>query len=1017
MHHSFIKEYVLEVSLKQKQTEAREHAYRPLLETLLKKLLPDKYSVINDPAKVGHNAPDFLIKLGDIPSGYIEAKDITVDLSDKAVQKQAERYLEAFDSLILTNYREFRFYLHDEEYAKVTLDEKTSDADLARFTDLITQFAAPTPRSIKSAKQLAEIMAHKSRIMRDIVVGLLKEQDQTGDIQGQYQAFKQVLIRDLTIEQFADMYTQTLAYGLFVARYFDESLKSFTRHEAQDLLPPANPLLRKFFGHIAGASFEPRLAWIIDDLIQAYRAADVGAIMHKEFEQKSKDPVLHFYETYLQEYDPKLRKSRGVYYTPEPVVSFIVRSVDEILKRDFGIKDGLADTSTIPWRFKTQNADKRSKSGLKEVTQDVHRVQILDPAAGTGTFLVEVIKEIRKRFKNQEGQWPSYVKEHLLPRLHGFELMMASYTMAHLKLGITLGETGYKDTDKRLGVYLTNSLEQGVTEVPNLFMSQWLTEESAAASKVKSELPIMVVIGNPPYSVSSSNKGEWIQSLIKVYKEGLKEKKINLDDDYIKFIRVAESLIEKNEKGVVAMITNNSFLDGITHRQMRKHLLNTFDQIYILDLHGNSKKKETSPNGSKDENVFAIQQGVSISFFVRNGKAAKKNAEVSHTELFGKTEEKLNQLNAVNFVKMKWQKLQPADPYFFFVKKDFGLESEYRHGFGVNELLPVFSSGVETQKDSLVVQFTMEELENVRADFARQDDNLMREKYKIRDTRDWTLKNARADLRQAKNSKILYRPFDSRWTFYSAVTKGIIAYPRREVMAHLLQDNVALLSTKRVTSFKSWQHVFIADQITERCTVSLQTGEVGYVFPLYLYPTSGKRVPNLNKTISSKFEERVGTNAPEDIFDYVYALLHSPNYRNRYSEFLKIDFPRIPYPKDKEQFQRLVVRGKELRELHLMSSPKVNDFVTTYPVAGSNFVEKPTNKDGKVWINKEQYFGDVPQVAWEFYIGGYQPAQKWLKDRKGRELSSDDIAHYQRIIKVLVETDRVMREIDKVTKL
>ncbi|MFH0830476.1 MAG: N-6 DNA methylase, partial [Parcubacteria group bacterium] len=401
MNDGFISQYVREVAHKQESSESREHAYRPLLENLLRALLPDKYSIINDPAKVGHNAPDFLIKLDEIPCGYIEAKDITVDLSDKAVQKQAERYLEAFDSLILTNYREFRFYLHDEEYAKITLNEKTSEADLARFTDLIKQFVQPAPTKIKSAKQLAEIMAHKSRIMRDIVIGLLKEEDKTGDIQGQYQAFKQVLIRDLTIEQFADMYTQTLAYGLFVARYFDESLKNFSRHEAQDLLPPANPLLRKFFGHIAGESFEPRLAWIIDDLIAAYRAADVSTIMHKEFEQKSKDPVLHFYETYLQEYDPKLRKSRGVYYTPEPVVSFIVRSVDEILKRDFGIKDGLADTSKIEWKFKTQNADKRGKA-VKEVTKEVHRVQILDPAAGTGTFLVEVIKEIRKRFKNQE---------------------------------------------------------------------------------------------------------------------------------------------------------------------------------------------------------------------------------------------------------------------------------------------------------------------------------------------------------------------------------------------------------------------------------------------------------------------------------------------------------------------------------------------------------------------------------------------------------------------------------------
>ncbi|MFO0704417.1 MAG: type ISP restriction/modification enzyme [Candidatus Andersenbacteria bacterium] len=1011
-----VRHFIDEVRKKQTQSEAREHAYRPLLENLLSALLSDKYSVINDPAKVGHNAPDFLIKQGEVPCGYIEAKDITVDLSDKAVQKQAERYLEAFDSLILTNYREFRFYLHDEEYAKLTLDDKTSEADLKRFTDLVTQFVQIAPTKIKSAKQLAEIMAHKSRIMRDVVIGLLKEQDQTGDIQGQYQAFKQVLIRDLTIEQFADMYTQTLTYGLFVARYFDDSLKNFSRHEAQDLLPPANPLLRKFFGHIAGSSFEPRLAWIIDDLIQAYRAADVSVIMHKEFEQKSKDPVLHFYETYLQEYDPKLRKSRGVYYTPEPVVSFIVRSVDEILKRDFGIKDGLADTSTIPWKFKTQNADKRGKA-VKEVTKDVHRVQILDPAAGTGTFLVEVIKEIRKRFKNQEGQWPSYVKEHLLPRLHGFELMMASYTMAHLKLGITLGETGYKDTDKRLGVYLTNSLEQGVTEVPNLFMSQWLTEESAAASKVKSELPIMVVIGNPPYDVSSSNKGEWIQNMIKVYKQGLNEKKINLDDDYIKFIRFAENLINKNGMGVVAMITNNSFIDGNTHRQMRKHLLETFDDIYVLNLHGSTKKKEIAPNGGKDENVFEIQQGVAITIFARHLQKKVGLGAVHFAELYGKQMEKLSKLGSMNLAKTEWAQLDVVEPHYFFVPKDFGLEKEYSRGFKVDDLFSISTSGIETQKDVLVIQFTHSDLKRVRADIESADEEKVFSQYGIKNSRDWNFSSAKKDLEDAADTQILYRPFDKRWTFYSGKTKGIIAYPRGEVMKHLTQENIALLTTKRVSSFPEWHHVLVSENIAERCAVSLQTSEVGYIFPLYVYKRDGSKDPNLDKTIVDKIESLAGKTKPEDIFDYVYAVVHSLYYRHKYKEFLKIDFPRVPYPKDKKQFQKLVEFGKELRELHLMSSPNVNEFITTYPIAGSNMVEKPTFKEGKAWINKEQYFGGVPETAWEFYIGGYKPAQKWLKDRKGRELSSDDIAHYQRIIKVLVETKRVMGEIDKSIKI
>jgi predicted helicase len=327
---------------------------------------------------------------------------------------------------------------------------------------------------------------------------------------------------------------------------------------------------------------------MIDSLVETYKCTDIHAIMHKEFTDKKKDPVLHFYETFLTKYNSDLRKSRGVYYTPEPVVSFIVRSIDQILKTKFDLPKGLADTTKIKQTVKIAAKDKRTKDGIKQIEQEIHKVQILDPAAGTGTFLNEVILEIYKTFKGQEGAWSNYAQNYLLPRLHGFELMMASYTMAHLKLGVTLSELGYKGKD-RLSVWLTNSLEEGMHEMPNLFMSQWLTEESNQASYIKSEMPIMVVLGNPPYSVSSSNKGENIQNLIKVYKEGLNERKINLDDDYIKFIRFAEHQIEQTGYGVVAMITNNSFIDGVTHRQMRKHLMETFDEIYILDLHGNVK--------------------------------------------------------------------------------------------------------------------------------------------------------------------------------------------------------------------------------------------------------------------------------------------------------------------------------------------------------------------------------------------------------------------------------------------
>lgn len=618
-----IQNYLSEIQQILNSGDAREHAYRPAFQKMIEELTSD-IQVINEPAYTGGNAPDFLFKKGDTPIAYAECKDISIDIQNKDVQKQAQRYVEAFGKILLTNYYDFEIISESVDTVKFSLATKVGSKivsqteNFEKAVDLIRDYITPTHRTIKSARKLAEIMASKARLLRDNSLASLKE-NPNSDISAQYQTFKQVLIHDLSEEDFADMYAQTITYGLFVARYYDPTLPTFSRHEAQDLLPSTNPLLKKFFGHVAGTDYDPKIAWLVDSLVEAFLSADVAGIMHKEFEKRQKDPVLHFYETFLAEYNENLRKNRGVYYTPEAVVSFIVRSVNQILKNKFNLAKGLTDTSKIKHKVSVQSEDARTKDGLKKVDKEIHRVQILDPAVGTGTFLNEVIQEIYKNFKGQEGMWQSYVKEHLLPRLHGFELMMASYTMAHLKLGVTLNQLGYEG-DERLSVWLTNSLEEGVREVPNLFMSQWLTEESSNASEIKSDLPIMVVLGNPPYAVSSANKNENIQNLIKDYKKDLNERKINLDDDYIKFIRFAENQIEKTGEGVVAMITNNSFIDGVTHRQMRKHLMETFDEIYVLDLHGNAKKKETAPDGGKDENVFDIMQGVSVNIFVKYKK-------------------------------------------------------------------------------------------------------------------------------------------------------------------------------------------------------------------------------------------------------------------------------------------------------------------------------------------------------------------------------------------------------------
>lgn len=1008
--------------------DAREHAYRPAFQKLIEQLRPD-ITVINEPAYKGSNAPDFLFKKGEVPTAYAECKDINISLENKEVKAQANRYVDAFGKILLTNYLEFEILDDNNDPIKFKIAEidnqqiKPLTQEFERASNLLKDYINTSYQSIKSAKKLAKIMASKARLLRDNTLASLEENPES-DIMQQYETFKQVLVRELTKEQFTDMYAQTLVYGLFVARYFDPTLPTFSRHEAQDLLPNTNPLLKKFFGHVAGVNYDPKISWMVDGLIEAYLATDVHGLMHKEFKRKQKDPVLHFYETFLTEYDPKLRKSRGVYYTPEPVVSFMVRSVDEILKRKFNLPKGLADTSKIEIEQEVQGEDGRRSDGRKRIKKQINKVQILDPAVGTGTYLNEVIYEIHKKFKGQEGLWPSYVEKDLLPRLHGFELMMASYTMAHLKLGITLSELGYNGDD-RLSVWLTNSLEAGMHEVPNLFMTKWLTEESNEASRIKSEMPVMVVIGNPPYAVSSSNKGEYIYNLLDDYKKDLNERNIQpLSDDYIKFIRYAENQVEKTGYGVVAMITNNSFIDGIIHRRMRKQLMETFDEIYILDLHGNSKKKETTPDGEKDDNVFDIQQGVSINIFVKyqGSSNIKKDSKVYHAELYGKRKEKYETLDKNNWSNIEWNQLETPDPNYFFIPKNYELQAKYEKYFKVSSLLTVNTSGIQTHRDNLVIANTDKELSNKIRCFFENTDKAMLD-LGLKETKSWKTANALQNntIDNTKITSICYRPFDIKSIYYDS---KLIDRGRENIMKHFLgKENIGLCLMRSLVNIKTFKTVFITKNILDKNFYGFQT----YLFPLYLYNInmdgSYEKTPNFDTEILKVIESQLGLKlekdfSPEDLLDYIYALLHSPSYREKYQEFLKIDFPRVPYPKDKETFWGLVKLGSQLRNYHLMEHAKIEKYITTYPKSGDNIVVKkyPKYKEGKVYINETQYFDNVPEVAWKFYIGGYQPAQKWLKDRREQELSMEDIMHYQKIIVALTNTDRLMKEIDEIIK-
>ncbi len=1020
-----LSQYIEKINTLYKTGNAREHSYRGDLQNLLMAILPDVL-VTNEPARVACGAPDYVLTRKDIPIGYIEAKDIGVDLKDKKLKEQFDRYKSGLTNLIFTDYMDFHFYKDGEFVTKIEIAAVENGSIIAipenfdQFTNLIKNFAETISQTIKNPTKLAQMMAGKAKLMADVIEKSLNNDDieeKRSQLKSQMLSFQQMLIHDIDNKAFADIYAQTIAYGMFAARYHDPTLPTFSRMEAAELIPKSNPFLRKLFQDIAGYDLDNRLVWIVEELVSIFLASDVAQIM-KNFGKSTKqeDPVVHFYETFLGEYNPALRKARGVWYTPQPVVNFIVRAVDDILKTEFNLPQGLADTSKIKVKKKAiTQTGVGAKSKIKEVETEVevHKVQILDPATGTGTFLAEVVKHIHKKFEGQQGIWSKYVTNDLIPRLNGFELLMASYAMAHLKMDMLLTETGYKPTDdQRFRIFLTNSLEEAHPDTQTLF-SSWLSDEADQANAIKRDAPVMVVIGNPPYSVSSTNKSPWIESLTADYKKDMKERNIQpLSDDYIKFIRFGQHFIDKNGSGVLAYISNNSFIDGIIHRQMRKHLLESFDKIYILDLHGNTRKKEVCPDGSPDQNVFDIMAGVSINLFIKTGKKKKNElGEILNFDLQGKRNFKYDFLNENSIKTLNWNSLEYAKPNYFFIKKNNEDLKLFESYIDLRILFTENSMGIATGKDDELVNF---------------DKSTIEENYNIA-------------------SEFYYRPFDVRYTIFD---NSILQRARFKLMNNYVLGSNLGLNIVRQSKLKGLE-VLISNNLTNRDFITNHT----YNFPLYLYPETTTqqslldavvRTPNLNMEIVNQIGEHLGMHfspeefdgtttveanqfTPLNILDYIYAVLHSPNYREKYKEFLKIDFPRVPYPKNQKSFFDLVDLGSQLRQIHLLESDVVEKYITQYPNDGNNIVGKTHFENNRVYINYDkasplgieglQYFANVPEVAWNFYIGGYQPAQKWLKDRKDRELSYEDILHYQKIIVALTETDRIMKEIDGIHTL
>lgn len=1075
--------YIASIEKDLKGGKATEHTYRSALEHFME---AQARGIIasNDPKHIECGAPDFIVEKGKVPLGYVETKDIGIDLKKIEKSDQMKRYLKALNNLILTDYLEFRWYVNGEKKRTVRVAEVGAKGRLdiqpqaeENLTHLFRDFYSTETPTVATSKDLASRLASVTHFIRDRITDTLNSGDEALQkaLEARYHAFRELLLPALKPQEFGDLYAQAMTYGLFAAKLSATptlpSPKSaggesttqtsggfgggeFSLQTAYQYLF-GNKFLRRLFADVSEELDEIDIIRpYLQDIVSLLNRADFASIL-ADFGKRTRteDPVVHFYETFLAAYDPKLRESRGVYYTPEPVVQFIVRSVDELLKTRFGKAWGLADGS----------------------------VKVLDPATGTGTFLYYVIQQIHEEVtmnRKQAGQWEAKSRE-LLSRIFGFELLIAPYVVSHLKLGLLLQTLGGSPAgrDERLQIYLTNTLEEGVTRAEQLQgLGHYIAEEASDAAHVKKQEDIMVVLGNPPYSGLSANSSRdkegnlnFIGKLLNEYYfvDGapLGERKVWLQDDYVKFIRFGEWRIDKTGHGILAFITNHGYLDNPTFRGMRQHLMTTFDEIYVLDLHGNSKKKEKTPEGGKDENVFDIQQGVAIILAIKAGAthASPVRKTINHAHLWGLREEKYAALAEASLNDIKWTEVQPKKPLYLFSERDEKHKEEYSQYWILTDIMPVNVTGIVTARDDFALDFEENKLIEriktfIRSDLSDADAKTM---FDLQENYAWRVSDARkqlkkdfreGDLREMVKD-LLYRPFDTRKTFYHP---SVVWRTRSNVMPHMFagqnfgliatrqtRDNWGTLATEHIIGHKSFAAydinslfplylyttpeetagtLFAQSETTRKANLApafIQAMEekLGMAFdPLPASPKSAGR-ENINQKSNADFGEvsagRRGSFTPEDVFYYAYAVFHNPTYRTRYAEFLKIDFPRLPLTSDKKLFAKLVEKGRELVELHLLKSAQVEDFITAFPVAGSNKVEKPRYDKNKVWINSSQYFDGIPETVWEFQVGGYQVCEKWLKDRKDRVLSLEEINHYQKVVVALKETIRLMKEIDK----
>lgn len=1021
--------------------DATEHTHRAAVAALIESVA--EVQAINEPRRTACGAPDFLVAAKGAMVGYVETKDVGESLDQAERTPQLRRYQESLRNLVLTDYLEFRWYVDGTTRAVARLARRAPRGDLApelggeeAVRRLLNGFLAHRSAPVRQPRELALRLANLTHMVRETIVRAFETGAASPSLAEWRAAFARVLLHDLDrperLNEFADMFAQTIVHGLFSARVMAPDGDAFSRREAQRLIPKSNPFLRQFFYRITGPDLEDEpFAPFVNDLAATLAQTDMAAVLNGFGEStRTRDPVVHFYETFLAAYDPALRESRGVYYTPEPAVGYIVRSVDELLRRTFGLARGLADDSKLPPPRRQRGSPPPptpATLAASTAAAPARRLLILDPACGTGTFLYGIVDHIRREFmaRGDAGLWPHYVRESLLPRLIGFELLMAPYAIAHFKLTLQLAARDlppadqalwacHLPDDQRLRIFLTNALEDLHDPDALPGVAQWIARETVAASEVKRELPIMVVLGNPPYSGHSENKGDWIADKVRDYYfvdgQPLGERNPKwLQDDYVKFIRFGQHRLDLTGGGILAFVCNNGFLDNPTFRGMRQSLLMSFTDLYLLNLHGSQKKRETAPDGSADENIFDIRQGVCIAILVKD-PATRRKARVHYADLWGSREAKYAALSRSHVRKTRWTRVDPQAPFHLFVPRDEERKTEYERGWRIPDAMPVNVLGFQTHRDEVAVAFD--------------------ERTLLRQVSSYLGRSPTADRWEAHRTACAYRPLDMRFAF---LDKRVSDRPRNELLHHVLgRDNLCLGVGRQGSAVNDARWSLVTVSRLPMDANIFRRGGVN-VFPLYLFNGTGEldleaapRKPNLAPAFVAALAARLKldfvrdgagdlkrTFGPEDVLRYFYAVLHSPGYRSRYAEFLKTDFPRLPLTGKPALFGKLVDIGARLVSLHTMESPDLDRRLVSYPTPGDNVVERIAYRDDSVLINAAQSFRGVPAAAWAFRVGGYAVCEKWLKDRKGRALTHDDLRHYQRLVVAADDTARLMTEADR----